>query len=234
MGNNNTASKIQGAQHFLEQKAGLHDFQLVELIGKGAFGEVFKAKLKNDPTESLYAVKIIKADKDQYIPELKTLTYYYNVIQQCCPDCLVMVFPHFFREGFYQSKNEYDEIVEKRFLVIVSQYVPQILEKLKGELQPKEAVRLTLKLVECLKAFSKKGLIYTDLKPANLGTYEEFISCKLVDIGGFKTSKEFFKTVKTLFSAEIRVNPRSIHAPQRNTLPVSTESACERYRQNYA
>ena len=186
-----TTKIIKKWQTFLIEVASLPELQLIEHIGKGSFGRVFKAVLKNDPTQTLYAVKIIKTEPDNYIPELKTLTEYYSIIQKCCPDCLVTVFPHFFREG-------YDEEEDEKFLVIVSQYVLQTLEDLKGKLKLEEAVSLTLKLIECLKSFSKKGLIYTDLKPANLGTFESLIGCKIIDIGGFKRSKQLEDLAQTI------------------------------------
>jgi len=190
-----TIKIIKKWQTFLNEVASLPELQLIEYVGKGSFGMVFKAVLKNDPTQTFYAVKIIKTPPDRYIPELKTLKEYYSIIQKCCPDCLVTVFLPFFREG-------YDEEEDEKFLIIVSQYVPQTLEDLKGKLNFKEAVSLILKLIECLKSFSTQGLIYTDLKPKNLGTFESLTSCKILDIGGFKRSKQLEDLAQTIKLSE--------------------------------
>jgi len=194
MGNKaNPPIPLEEIQRFLTEVASISDIQIEEFIGNGTFGVVFKAKLKNDPTQVPYAVKIITADQDGYVPELKTLKEYYSIIKQCCPDCLVTIYPSLFREGSYTVGFK-----PQRYLVIVSEYVPKTLEELKGQLKPKDAVELILPLIRCLKSFSKKGLIYTDLKPENLGTFESLTSCKILDIGGFKRSKQLEDLAQTI------------------------------------
>jgi serine/threonine protein kinase len=184
--------EIDFYQTFLT-KVGLDNIKLIEKIGSGSYSKVFKAKLKNDKTDSIYAVKITEPPVGDYIPEITTIKNYYKIIYNCCPDCLVTLFPEYIREGKYLDGGK-----EKKFLVVVSQYVPKTLEDLKGKPEPKKVISLILKLIECLKAFSAEGLLYTDLKPQNLGTPERITNCKIIDIGGFKSLERLKLAKETL------------------------------------
>jgi serine/threonine protein kinase len=41
-----------------------HEYQLLERLGKGSFGQVFKASLTRDPTQ-LFAIKVLDMDTDE-------------------------------------------------------------------------------------------------------------------------------------------------------------------------
>jgi len=165
----------------LKEKANLGDFELKQFLGEGTFGRVFKAELKGDLLKTPYAIKIILKKEKKTIPEVITLGNYYSRIYECCPDCIVNVLPHFFRDVKISEREEY--------IIIVSQYLPLTLKELEGKLNLKEAINLTVKLIRCLRSFSSVGLLYTDLKPQNLGTDKGLNTCKVIDLGGF-TDKE--------------------------------------------
>jgi hypothetical protein len=76
--------------------------------------------------------------------------------------------------------------------------------------------------------FPQKRAWRTSSGVSSLFLWNSTLSRRIFSSTDFTDLHRFFGQ----FSAEIRVNPRLIHAPQRNTLPVSTKSACESYQQN--
>jgi len=46
-----------------ESALSLDDFEIIEKLGKGSFGAVFLVKKRDDPDQTLYAMKILEKDK---------------------------------------------------------------------------------------------------------------------------------------------------------------------------
>jgi len=46
-----------------ESALSLEDFEVIEKLGKGSFGAVYLVKKRDDPDQTLYAMKILEKDK---------------------------------------------------------------------------------------------------------------------------------------------------------------------------
>ena len=46
-----------------KDKLSLESFEIIEKLGKGSFGSVFLVKKKDDPSETLFAMKVLEKDK---------------------------------------------------------------------------------------------------------------------------------------------------------------------------
>ena len=192
--------EIEKLKELLEKKAGLKDFLPEDFIGEGSFGKVVRAKLKNNPAKDLdYALKVILVDKDNAsgVAEKKFIENLYGKIKKCCPACVVNIYPSFLREGFVGSFWK-----ELYYLVIVADYVPQTLANFKGS--PKEVLKIGVRLGECLLQFLKKGLIYTDLKPQNVGISPD-LHPLILDLGGFKDLERVVKLSLTLSKSSVKL-----------------------------
>jgi serine/threonine protein kinase len=114
----NEQAVIKKAKRYLEL-LGIYDFEIIEFLGRGAFGFVVKAKKANDPI-GVYAIKIIKEDiyDPDYKPqEKKFLDKFYQRIKQNCNNCVVNIYPSYLREFFDETEGLY-------LLSIVADYIP--------------------------------------------------------------------------------------------------------------
>ena len=103
--------ELKKARFLIEKVAGLESFELEEFLGKGAFGGVFKAKLKNSPVSNLYyAIKVIKLEQEKasLVAERKFIENVYGKLKTCCPSCVVTLYPEYIREGICQPPRIYD------------------------------------------------------------------------------------------------------------------------------
>jgi serine/threonine protein kinase len=188
-----TDRKIRRAQRILK-KIGLDGIIIQEFLGKGGFGSVYKVTLENDPTGIFYALKIIQIplEDDRLPQEKKFLEKYLSVVKSLCSHCLVHVYPSFLRE--FEDDEE-----DKYYLTILADFVPYTLRHEKVfSLPEKKKVELILRLGECLEVLLKQGLVYTDLKPQNVGVEEGFIQPKILDLGGFKSVERLLHLRSTL------------------------------------
>ncbi len=194
-------STYSGVEKFLKVVAGLEDIVIEEFLGAGTFGRVYRAKIRNNPAGIDYAVKIITLKVDE-VPSLKEKSFierHYKILKNCCPTCVVNIYPLLLREGTFKKSDEWGEEETFYYLVVVSDYIPQTLDKVKAS--PIEVLEIGIKLGECLYRFLQNGFIYTDLKPSNVGITADFHPLVL-DIGGFKSPKNFLYKVKTLSQSQ--------------------------------
>jgi serine/threonine protein kinase len=176
---------LKEAKKYLDQ-AGLTSFEVLEFLGGGEFGKVFKAKNTQDLAGLFYAIKIIKRilkSDEPSIQEASFIKKYYKLIKECCPGCVTNIYPSYIREWTVETYDTF-ETLKNYNLIIVSDYLPFTLKEM-FNLPENLILEIILKLGECLKNFLSVGLIYTDLKPENVGLTKTSIDPIVLDFGGF-------------------------------------------------
>ena len=236
--------ELKKAGFIIKKVAGLEIFEIEEFLGKGAFGSVVKAKLKNSFVANLsFAIKVIKIDNYENIrlEEKRFIENLYGKIKSCCPSCVVNIYPEYIREDFHEGDWDYFY-----YLVIVADYVPLTLRKFKGVFSKKwfpvsghkgtlkEVLKIGIKLGEdCLTQFLKNGFIYTDLKPENVGIAGN-LQPLILDIGGFKNLERFINFSKTLSQSRYRFQATPLYAPPEMTQALfSSYSSSVQYAKDY-
>ena len=131
-------------------------YKLIERIGEGGFGIVYKVLDKND--KKFYALKFIPKEKIQekeevYEKEIEVMKIVKNkyIIN--------------LKDNYYDEKN-------KGYCIVMEQCddnLKNILEKCKPKGLPLNIIKkIFCQLNEALKAMIKKGYIHRDLKPENI------------------------------------------------------------------
>ncbi|XP_014367357.2 serine/threonine-protein kinase S6KL [Papilio machaon] len=145
------------------------DFQVVEAIAKGAFGEVIKVK-KNDGKE--YALKVLSKSKvvtERAVSQVKEEA---RIQSACGHHCFIA--------------NAISRWQTKKTLYIVSEYIPcgELLALLdKYRKLPEELVKVFVaEIAIAIDFLHNAGVIYRDLKPENILLDTEY-HIKLVDFG---------------------------------------------------
>ncbi|XP_026327706.1 serine/threonine-protein kinase S6KL [Hyposmocoma kahamanoa] len=146
------------------------DFEIVETIAKGAFGEVYKVNKVSEGKE--YALKVLS--KSQIIAESAVRQVKDEArIQSACGH-------HSFIAGAIARWQT------KKRLYIVSEYIPggELLALLeKYEKLPEELVKIFIaEIAVAIDFLHNAGVIYRDLKPENILLDEDY-HVKLVDFG---------------------------------------------------
>jgi len=148
-----------------------HSFEVLELICKGAFGEVYKAKQLNS-NDKIYAMKILA----------KSLVVYENGIQQVKDEVRIQSIcgHHPFIVNcpfFWQNRNQ---------LFIISDYVAggELLKLLRkyGPLPEELCCIYFAELVVILDFLHNAGVIYRDVKPENI-LLDDHGHLQLIDFG---------------------------------------------------
>ena len=161
--------------HSVEGSGG--SFTLLEVIGTGTFGEVWKALDEGDP--SLVAIKIQRRKKDvaktlemKYMQAALTELNILQKLQKLRHENIVRF------KGFFEISPD--------TLYIVLEYCEGIdLEMLlieRGELPEVDADKLLLQIVSGLAYLSSEKIIHRDLKPSNI-LLDESGTVKISDFG---------------------------------------------------
>ncbi|CAK1551204.1 unnamed protein product [Leptosia nina] len=146
------------------------DFEVVETIAKGAFGEVFKAKRVTEDKE--YALKVL--NKAQLVHERAVVQVKEEAKIQA------IVGHHTFIAGAVSRWQT------KKRLYIVSEYIPggELLALLdKWRKLPEEVVRVFVaEIAIAIDFLHNAGIIFRDLKPENILLDADY-HIKLIDFG---------------------------------------------------
>lgn len=166
--------------HF-HRRLTIHDFDLVRLIGKGSFGNVFLSRFKHD--EQLYAVKVISKSLIKEETDFRHIMSERNILTQDLDHPFLVKL-----KCTFQSESK---------LYIVMQYVNggELFYHLQHEYRFNET-RSKFYAAEIVCAFEylhMKGIVYRDLKPENI-LLDKNGHVVLVDFG---LAKELYQTCPT-------------------------------------
>ena len=165
------------------QSPQIPDHELLRLIGRGAYGEVWMAR---NAIGTLRAVKIVHRQSflkaEHFEREFKGLLKFEPISRS--HDGLVDILQIGRRDDagyFYYVMELADDAQPAQSS---GDYVPRTLRselQAKGELPPAECVSLGLKLASALEHLHKNGLVHRDIKPSNIIFVKG--EPKLADIG---------------------------------------------------
>ena len=170
------------------------EWKLVEKIGEGSFGKVYKAK-RTERGRSFYsAIKIIsipgsKGELDSVRSEMNneqsTREYFRNLVEDCVPEIYTM--EHFCGNSHVVSFEDF-KVVEYLDEIgwdisIRMEYLTSFMDYCTGkELTEKEVIKLGCDLAMALIYCRKLNIIHRDVKPENIFV-SRFGDFKLGDFG---------------------------------------------------
>ncbi|MCD6321969.1 MAG: Stk1 family PASTA domain-containing Ser/Thr kinase [Clostridiales bacterium] len=163
-------------------------YELLELIGSGGMGHVYKAKdIKLDRT---VAVKILK---EEYLDDEEFVERFHNEAQA------VAKLSHSNIVAVFDVGVDLDKhfiVMELIEGIILSDYVKKM-----GELQYQEAFSISIQIARALVHAHKNGIVHRDIKPHNVLLSKDGVA-KVADFGIAKaaTSRTFTLSGKTVGS----------------------------------
>ena len=178
----------------IEKSNNIRDYKklytICDLIGEGHFGKVYTAKAKEDSSNKLYAIKIIKRD----LMNMNNLEIINNEIE--ISKTILS----------YSSNSHlihcYDVIERKDEVAFVMEYITtgKITSSLKGRYSVEKVDGYLSQIIEGIQYLHSFGLVHRDIKPDNLLISENNV-VKIIDFGLSKI---------ILFSEEINENYGSL------------------------
>ncbi|XP_069798378.1 calcium/calmodulin-dependent protein kinase type 1D-like isoform X2 [Narcine bancroftii] len=147
-----------------------HIFQLLELLGSGAFSDVYLAKER--ATDKLVALKCLPKNKDNVVLENEIL-----VLRKIKHENIIAL------EDTYESPTHYYLVMQ---LVSGGELFDRILER--GVYTEKDASLLIRQILEAVRYLHKNGIVHRDLKPENLLYFNSDENSKIM-ISDFGLSK---------------------------------------------
>lgn len=133
-------------------------FELLDVLGFGGYGLVYKAVQVT--TGQLVAVKVLRRDKVQLQSQLELDRFKreMQIIARICHTNIVRLI-------------DFDELPDGTFYMVI-EYIKgdPLSEVLKeeGGLRPREAFHFMRQIIDGLNAVHQQGVVYRDLKPANI------------------------------------------------------------------
>jgi len=172
-------------------------YKLLDLVGQGKFGVVYKAESKSNP-DQLFAIKIVKCinaeDKKLIMDEVKILKDldHPNIIKY------------------------YEAIEEDPYVFIVTEYCSggELLERISGKtvLGESDAAEITSKVLMALNHCHSKGIAHRDIKPENImySNRNPDAEIKIIDFGLAKRSDRYLQSFKTIVGTPYFIAPEVI------------------------
>lgn len=182
-------------------------YKILDIVGQGKFGMVYKAESKIDKS-MIVAIKVIKhekaIDKQRVIQEMKILKGldHPNIIKY------------------------YEEIEEGPFIFIVTEYCSggELLDRIIGKevFNESEAATITEKLLCALNHCHNKNIAHRDIKPENIlySSKDEHSEVKLIDFGLAKKSTGNSKVYDTIVGTPCYLAPEVLEGTYTNSCDI--------------
>ncbi|KAL5977061.1 hypothetical protein ACLOJK_021403 [Asimina triloba] len=194
-------------------KMGVDDFELLTIIGRGAFGEVRLCREK--ATGDVYAMKKLKKSEMLRRGQVEHVKAERNLLAEVDSPCIVKLYCSFQDEAF---------------LYLVMEYLPggdmMTLLMRKDTLTEDEARFYVAQTVLAIESIHKHNYIHRDIKPDNLlldrnghMKLSDFGLCKPLDCSSFPNLSENDSVVGTDFRSTVESGRRSNEA----ALPKRTQ-----------
>ncbi|XP_038988535.1 serine/threonine-protein kinase tricornered-like [Phoenix dactylifera] len=192
-------------------KVGVDDFELLTIIGRGAFGEVRLCREKT--TRQVYAMKILKKSEMLHKDQVEHVKAERNLLAEVDSPCIVKLYCSF---------------QDQEFLYLIMEYLPggdmMTLLMRKDILTEDEARFYVGQTVLAIESIHKHNYIHRDIKPDNLlldrnghVKLSDFGLCKPLDRTSFPNLSDpdymIGKNINPLLESEERLN--SYPAPRR-------------------
>ena len=172
-------------------------YKMLDVVGHGKYGVVYKAESKADPN-FVVAIKVLKCggylDKKVIMDEVKILKDldHPNIIKY------------------------YEQIDDGPYVFLVTEYCSggELLERISGktEFNESEAAEIVEKLLKALNHCHSKGIAHRDIKPENIlySSKDPHSEIKLIDFGLAKKSDHYLKTYQTMVGTPYYIAPEVI------------------------
>ncbi len=181
------------------------DWEIVRVIGHGAFGYVYELQKNEYGVTARSALKVIRipasqseleevlfeATEDDRTAMEETSSYFKQYVDEMVKEIAIMTslkgHPHIvacedYKVIRYPEEIRWDILIRMELLTPLDQYIKQQ----GGRLEEKTAVRLGQELLSALSACEAKKIIHRDIKPANIFVTEDG-TFKLGDFGVART-----------------------------------------------
>ena len=182
------------------------EWKIVEKIGEGSFGKVYKARRTEQGKTFYSAIKVItipsnagelSSVRSENPDEQSVKEYFYSLVEECIQEVNTM---EYFRGNSHVVSVEDYKVMEYLDdigwdIYIRMEYLTGFLDYCMGkELTEKEVIRLGIDLCKALEYCQKQNIIHRDIKPENIfvSRFGEF------KLGDFGIARELEKTMSTL------------------------------------
>ena len=156
------------------------DFEIISLSGKGAYGTVLKATLKSDPSNKLYAIKVMDIKALSRIKKLYQAYLECDILSQINNPYIVDIIGSFIEQGKiyivmeYLSKGDFSDFIRLNFplkIINIKFYAAEI--------------------VNFLEYIQSKKIVHRDLKPENIMMNEKW-HIQVIDFGTARILGKYF------------------------------------------
>ena len=179
-----------------EKKIKLKDFKILEIIGNGTFGKVFKVKCLLD--NNIYAMKVLRKKFLLDNNQLKYALSEIKILKKCSHPFIIKL--HF---SFQTPSNLY--------LIIdyCSKGNLSLLLQTKKRLNEKEIKFYLSELILSIEYLHNKNILYRDLKPENILISKDN-HIKLCDFGLAKENDSFNFRAKSFCGSLLYISPEML------------------------
>ena len=156
------------------------DFEVISLSGKGAYGTVLKVKLKEDPTNKLYAIKTMDIKALSSIKKLYQAYLECDILSQIDNPYIVNIFGAFSENGKiyivmdYLSKGDFSDFIRLNF--------PLKLDTIQF---------YAAEIINFLEYIQSKKIVHRDLKPENIMMNDKW-HLEVIDFGTARILGKYF------------------------------------------